>query len=110
MRPALALDHVGLRVANLEAEIHRWRGLGVLVHAKGPDMAIVTLAEGARLALLGPGAADPNHLALRIADLSLFQAWCEREGARATHHGPGEKRFFTRGGIGLALEVVWRPS
>lgn len=110
MSPAPKLDHVGLRVADLGAETLRWRELGVPVHTMGPDMAIVTLAEGARLALLGPGAADPNHLALRIADPSLFQAWCTREGARVNLHGPGEKRFFTRGGIGLALEVVWSPT
>lgn len=110
MAEPMILDHVGIRVADLEGEILRWRELGFEVTAFAGSMAIVRLADGVRLALLGPGSTDPSHVALRTRSSSQFEAWRTRERAPVSPDPGGGGRFFAKGGPGLALEVIWHPG
>jgi len=109
MESAVNIDHVGIRVTDLAFEIEKWRALGFDVSETGGSMAIIQLAQGVRLALLGPGVSDPHHIALRTHDAGQFDKWASAEKASVVHHADGGKRFFAQGGKGLALEIIWNP-
>ncbi|MBP1771027.1 MAG: hypothetical protein H6P99_190 [Holophagaceae bacterium] len=104
------LDHAAMKVADLDAEVARWRRLGHAATFPEPGLAILTLAGGARLALLGDGARHPSHLALRVAEREAFDEIARLEGGVPVDHDDGSRSFYTRGGTGLALEWVWRPA
>jgi len=106
----LRMDHVAVKVADLAAEVERWRGLGHTATFSDPAMAIISFGDGTRLALLGPGSPHPNHVALRVADADRFADLVRREGGEAASHADGSRSFYAKGGPGLALEWVWRPG
>lgn len=106
----LRMDHVAVKVADLAAEVERWRSLGHAAAFSDPAMAIVTFGDGTRLALLGPGSAHPNHLALRVPDAHRLEEIRRQEGSEITSHADGSLSFYAKGGPGLALEWVWRPG
>lgn len=106
----LRMDHVAVKVADLAAEVERWRGLGLTATLSDPTMAIVTFGDGTRLALLGPGSSHPNHVALRVAEADRFAEIAQREGGEAVPHEDGSLSFYAKGGPGLAVEWVWRPA
>lgn len=106
----LRMDHVAVKVVDLAAEVARWRGLGHDAAFSDPAMAIVSFADGTRLALLGPGSAHPNHVALRVPDADRFAEIARQEGGEVKPHADGSLSFYAKGGPGLALEWVWRPD
>jgi hypothetical protein len=106
----LRMDHVAMKVPDLTAEVEHWRGLGHTATLSDPSMAIVTFADGTRLALLGPGSSHPNHVALRVAEADRFAEIAQQAGAEPTAHADGSLSFYAKGGPGLAVEWVWRPN
>jgi hypothetical protein len=106
----LRMDHVAVKVADLAAEMERWHGLDHTATLSDPTMAIVTFADGTRLALLGPGSSHPNHLALRVAEAGRFAEIAQQEGTEPTPYPDGSLSFYAKGGPGLAVEWVWRPD
>lgn len=76
----LRMDHVAVKAPNLGAEVERWRRLGCTTTFAEPALAIVHFGDGTRLALPGPGASHPNHLALRVPDADRHAEIARLEG------------------------------
>lgn len=110
MSAFLHVDHVGLRVPNLAAEVEGWSQRGHVATYQDSLMAIIPLEGGIRIALLGPGSVHPSHLALVEPNLDQFHRIAKLAEVEPTVKEDGTRTFYTQGGVGLALEWIWRPG
>jgi hypothetical protein len=106
---AAVVDHVALDSRDLKSDVKEYERIGFRLETLYDDWAMLRDSRGFGVALLGPGSKHPPHMGLRVETREELLAAAESEGRAIKEHRDRSLSFYTKGGSGRAVEVIYYP-
>ncbi len=108
-RFAATVDHLAIKTDDLRKDVKEYERLGFTVETVYEDWAMMRDANGFGIALLPPNSKHPAHIGLKVKTLEELQSAAEKENRPIKPHRDGTSSFYTKGGGGQIVELIYYP-